>query len=133
MAPRRESEQQDHGVRQFPFREKRQQQQLCGYDYYSNSTINSTGLAYLDTTSSNSNFGATLLIAQVTTARRKFFCWTLNIYGGKEDLHRNSCRLNCRRTASSGWCFPCRLPLRRPAPWGLTTGNENDAVGAAVS
>ena len=133
MAPGREPDQQDHGVRQFPSRVIRQQQQLCGYGYYSNATINSTGLAYLDTASSNSNFGTILLIAQDTTAASEFFSWTLNTNNDNEDLRRDSCRLNCRRPASSGWCSPCRLPLRRPAPWGLSTGNENDAVGAAVS
>jgi hypothetical protein len=96
VAPGREPDQQDHGVRQFPSREIRQQQQLCGYGYYINSTINFTGLAYLDTTSSNSNFNAILLIAQVTTAGREIVCWTLNVYGGNGALHRDSCRLNCR-------------------------------------
>ena len=73
MAPGREPDQQHHGVRQLPSREIRQQQQLCGYGYYSNATINSSDLAYLDTTSNNSNFGAILLIAQDTTARSSFF------------------------------------------------------------
>jgi hypothetical protein len=104
VAPGREPDQQDHGVRQFPSREIRQQQQLCGYGYYSNDTINSTsnstinftGLAYLEPISSNSNFGAILLIAQVTTAGLEIVCWTHTIYGGHEDLHRDSCCLNCR-------------------------------------
>jgi len=81
-----------------------------GYGYHSNSTINSTGLAYLDTTTSHSNVGAILLIAQDTTPGAEFFCWTLKTYGGNEDLHRDSCHLLYRSPASSGWCSLAVFP-----------------------
>jgi hypothetical protein len=110
MAPGREPDQQHHGVRQFSSREIRQQQQLCGYGYYSNATINFTGLDYLDTISSNSNFDTILLIAQDTTAASEFFSWTLNTYGGNEDLRRDSCYLRCRSPASSCWCSLAVFP-----------------------
>jgi hypothetical protein len=108
-------------------------QQLCGYGYYSNATINSTGLAYLDTISSNSNFGTILLIAQDTTAGSEFFSWTLNTYGGNAGSAPRLLPPKPQKPRQQRLVLPCRLPLRRPAPWGLSTGNENDAVGAAVS
>jgi hypothetical protein len=42
-------------------------------------------------------------------------------------------RLRLQKPRQEELVLPCRLPLRRPAPWGLSTGNENVAVGAAVS
>ena len=81
----------------------------------------------------DSSYGAILIIAQDTTAGSECFCWTLNTYGGNEDLHRDSCHLRCRSPASSGWCSLAVLPSGGRPLGGLGTGNENDAVGAGVS
>lgn len=75
-----------------------------GYGSYSNSSANSTGLAYLDSTAAGAtSIGAILLIASDTTPGQEFFCWALKSYGGNEDLHRDSCHALYKSPGTTGW------------------------------
>jgi len=75
-----------------------------GYGSYSNSTANSTGLAYLDSTAAGAtSIGAILLIASDTTPGQEFFCWALKTYGGNDDLHRDSCHALYKSPGTTGW------------------------------
>jgi hypothetical protein len=81
-----------------------------GYGSHSVSFRSSTALAYLDTTSSYTNVGAILLIAQDTTPGAEFFCWALKTYGGNESLHRDSCHAIYKSPGTSGWCSIAIFP-----------------------
>jgi hypothetical protein len=75
-----------------------------GYGTYSNSSANSTGLAYVDSTLTGAtSAGAILLIARDTTPGQEFFCWALKTYGGNEDLHRDSCHALYKSPGTLGW------------------------------
>ena len=75
-----------------------------GYGTYSNSSGNSTGLAYVDSTLTGAtSAGAILLIARDTTPGQEFFCWALKTYGGNEDLHRDSCHALYKSPGTLGW------------------------------
>jgi len=75
-----------------------------GYGTYSNSSGNSTGLAYVDSTLTGAtSVGAILLIARDTTPGQEFFCWVLKTYGGNEDLHRDSCHALYKSPGTLGW------------------------------
>jgi hypothetical protein len=81
-----------------------------GYGSYSTSFRWSTALAYIDTTSSYTNVGAVLLIAQDTTPGAEFFCWALKTFGGNEELHRDSCHALYKSPAASAWCSIAVFP-----------------------
>jgi hypothetical protein len=74
-----------------------------GYGSHSVSFRSSTGLAYLDTTSTYQSVGAILLIAQDTTPGAEFFCWTLKTFGGNESLHRDCCHAIYKSPGTTGW------------------------------
>ncbi len=74
-----------------------------GYGSYSTSFRWSTALAYINTTSSYTNVGAVLLIAQDTTPGAELFCWALKTFGGNEDLHRDCCHALYKSPGSTGW------------------------------
>jgi len=75
-----------------------------GYGSYNNSSINSTALAYVDSTLTGANAnGAILLIAQDTTPGKEFFCWALKTHGGNDELHRDSCHALYKSPGTTGW------------------------------
>jgi hypothetical protein len=108
-----------------------------GYGSYSNSTADSTGLAYLDTTSGNTAVGAILLIARDTTPGQEFFCWTLKTYGGNEDLHRDSCHALYKSPGTMGWNSIAVFPRTTKQPYGQTLlhgycGNRFGGLPSAI-
>ena len=75
-----------------------------GYGSYNNSSVNSTGLAYVDSTLTGAtSIGAILLIAQDTTPGQEFFCWALKTHGGNDELHRDSCHALYKSPGTTGW------------------------------
>jgi hypothetical protein len=75
-----------------------------GYGAYSNSSTNSTALAYLDSTLAGASaIGAILLIARDTTPGREFFCWALKTHGGNDELHRDCCHALYKSPGTTGW------------------------------
>jgi hypothetical protein len=91
-----------------------------GYGFHSGSSSWSTALAYIDTTSSYSNVGAVLLIAQDTTPGAELFCWALKTFGGNEDLHRDCCHAVYKSPGTSGWCLFAVFPKTSKQFFGQT-------------
>jgi len=105
---------------------------------YSNSTAYSTGLAYLDTTSSYTTVGAILLIAQDTTPGKEFFCWTLKTHGGYDDLHRDSCHALYKSPGTTGWNSIAIFPRTNRQFYGQIvlhgySGNRFGGLPSAIS
>jgi hypothetical protein len=89
-----------------------------GYGSYSNSVINSAGLAYIDSTITGSTaIGAILLIAQDTTPGKEFFCWTLKTTGGNDELHRDCCHALYKSPGTTGWCSLVIFPRTAKQPY----------------
>ncbi|MFU8886243.1 MAG: hypothetical protein ACNA8O_12400 [Cyanobacteriota bacterium] len=109
-----------------------------GYGSYSNSTVFSTALAYLDTTTSYTNVGAILLIAHDTTPGAEFFCWALKTFGGNEDLHRDSCHAVYKSPGTTGWHSIAIFPKTAKQFYGQTvllgyTGEQFTSFSAPFS
>jgi hypothetical protein len=111
---------------------------------YTSSTANggygaySTGLAYLDTTSSYTTVGAILLIAQDTTPGQEFFCWTLKTHGGNDDLHRDSCHALYKSPGTTGWNSIAIFPRTSRQFYGQIvlhgySGNRFGGLSSAIS
>jgi len=110
-----------------------------GYGSYSNSVVNSAGLAYIDSTITGvTSIGTILLIAQDTTPGREFFCWALKTTGGNDELHRDCCHALFKSPGTTGWCsiaiFPrtSRQPYETVALHGYS-GNRFGSLPTAIS
>jgi hypothetical protein len=110
-----------------------------GNGSYSNSVVTYTGLAYLDDTLSGATvIGAILLIAQDTTPRKEFFCWTLKTHGGNDKLHRDCCHALYKSPGSSGWCSIAMFPRTMRQFYGQTilrgnSGNRFSGLASAIA
>jgi hypothetical protein len=113
-----------------------------GYGSYNNSSINSTALAYVDSTLTGAtSIGAILLIAQDTTPGKEFFCWALKTHGGNDELHRDSCHALYKSPGTTGWCSIAVFPRTSKQFYGQVVlhgysgnsfGGLPSAIGASI-